>query len=294
MESRKVAGIRVDFGLKVPDVLAKIDEFVRAPGSHFLFTVNPEFVMKAQKDAELAWVLNSSHLSVPDGVGLLFARKYLDRISKMRRDFLFPLKAFVYGAWMGMSRLTDTRLSGSDLLYDICSHAEKNGYTIFLLGGWDKDKFGRMKSHHGNIAAKAVKKLKKDFPSLKIVGSSSDFSHGKDDDKKCLEYIGENMTKAGVEHIDILFVGFTAGKQEKWISRNVSKMPAKVGIGVGSSFDFTAGVYKRAPDMLKGRNLEWLFRLVNQPWRIKRIFISFPIFPLFVYFKSIQTLPENS
>ena len=45
---------------------------------------------------------------------------------------------------------------------------------------------------------------------------------------------------------------------------------------------------------LKGRNLEWLFRLVNQPWRIKRIFISFPIFPLFVYFKSIQTLPENS
>lgn len=292
MESRKIGGVRVDFGLGVPDVLAKIDEFVREPGSHFLFTVNPEFVMKARNDEVLRQVLNSSRLSVPDGVGILFAKKYLDRVSRMNRGSFFPISALVQGIRTGLTKVSETRLTGADMIFEICKNAEKSGQSVFLLGGWEKDQFGQMRGHHGNIADKAAQELKRRFPDLKIIGATSDFSDKESQDEKTIKQVHEIMTKAGVNSIDILFIGSTSGSQEKWIARNLPKIPAKVGIGVGASFDFISGMYKRAPDSMKRHNLEWLHRLINQPWRLKRIFISFPIFPLFIYLSSLKPTAE--
>lgn len=300
MESKEILGVRVDFGLRVPDVLKKIDEFVSTPGSHSLFTVNPEFIMKAQKDKELEVVLNASDLSVPDGAGVLFAKKYMDKVGDLPRDFLFPAKAFIYGSLMGFGSVfgsktfgSEEKLAGADMIFDICQHAERNGYTIYLLGGWEKDASGRMKSHHGNIADKAAERLKTLFPRLKIVGATSEFSKNEPQDAATVEYMKNDMTKGGVDHIDIVFVGFTSGDQEKWISRNLAKIPAKVGIGIGASFDFITETYERAPKALRGRNLEWLHRLMLQPWRIKRIFMSFPTFPFLVYLESVKSFRQK-
>jgi N-acetylglucosaminyldiphosphoundecaprenol N-acetyl-beta-D-mannosaminyltransferase len=70
--------------------------------------------------------------------------------------------------------------------------------------------------------------------------------------------------------IDILFVALGAPKQEFWINKNLDKIPVKVAIGVGGAFDYISGKTPRAPTFIRSVGLEWLFRLVVQPWRIKR------------------------
>lgn len=70
--------------------------------------------------------------------------------------------------------------------------------------------------------------------------------------------------------IDILFVAFGAPKQEMWISKNLNKIPVKIAIGVGGAFDYISGKTLRAPGFIRNIGLEWLFRLIAQPWRIKR------------------------
>lgn len=70
--------------------------------------------------------------------------------------------------------------------------------------------------------------------------------------------------------LDILFVAMGFPKQEKWIYENLEKIPAKVVMGVGGSFDFISGKTSRAPKVVRKVGFEWLYRLVNQPWRIKR------------------------
>jgi N-acetylglucosaminyldiphosphoundecaprenol N-acetyl-beta-D-mannosaminyltransferase len=69
---------------------------------------------------------------------------------------------------------------------------------------------------------------------------------------------------------DILFVAFGSPKQEIWIAENLNQLPAKVVIGVGGAFDFISGKVRRAPVFIRQLGLEWLFRLIIQPWRIKR------------------------
>ena len=69
-----------------------------------------------------------------------------------------------------------------------------------------------------------------------------------------------------------MFVAFGMGKQEKWIYENLSKMPSvKIAMGVGGSFDFISGKVKRAPLFLLRLGLEWMYRLVQEPRRFKRI-----------------------
>jgi len=67
-----------------------------------------------------------------------------------------------------------------------------------------------------------------------------------------------------------LFVAFGAPKQEFWISENLNKIPVKVAIGVGGAFDYISGKIPRAPRFIRNIGFEWLFRLVVQPWRMKR------------------------
>ena len=69
---------------------------------------------------------------------------------------------------------------------------------------------------------------------------------------------------------DLLFVGLGHGKQEKWIAKNLPKLKVKVAMGVGGSLDYVANPYLRAPRFLQTFGLEWLWRLILQPWRIRR------------------------
>ena len=78
---------------------------------------------------------------------------------------------------------------------------------------------------------------------------------------------------------DVLWVGMTAPKQEKWVQENRERLKVPVIGSIGAVFDFYAGTYPRAPQWMCGLGIEWLFRLVKEPRRMwRRNFISTPKF----------------
>ena len=78
---------------------------------------------------------------------------------------------------------------------------------------------------------------------------------------------------------DIVWVGLSTPKQEKWMAAHVDRLNAPVLIGVGAAFDFHAGLVKRAPRWIQHSGLEWLFRLMSEPRRLWRRYLK--IVPLF-------------
>lgn len=143
------------------------------------------------------------------------------------------------------------RVTGFDLMTKILEKAPEKGHTIFLLGG------------KPGIALKAAEKMKNKYPGLKIVGCH----HGYFDaieEKNILKEINSAQP-------DFLFVAMGAPKQEKWIYSNKDIINARVCMGVGGSLDVYAGITKRAPAVFRKLGLEWFYRLIKQPRRIRRM-----------------------
>lgn len=146
---------------------------------------------------------------------------------------------------------------GIDLLFELCKMSKREGYRIYLLGA------------RKEVIEKTVRQLKETFSEIKIVG----YQHG---------YFTSNEEKEIIQEIknfspDILFVGLGSPRQEKWIATHLKELDVKVAIGVGGSFDIISGKLKRAPIRLRWMGLEWLYRLYQEPQRIKRV-IQLPIF----------------
>lgn len=154
------------------------------------------------------------------------------------------------------------KVAGVDFMEEICRIAEKTGKSIFLLGA--------MKG----VASKAGGNLKNKFPRLKIAG----YLDGDFDLKACYK----NVNTASP---DILFVALGAPKQEKWIFENLNTMKSvKLSMGVGGAFDFMSGKIKRAPLWMRRTGLEWMWRLLSEPKRAKRILNAVIVFPaIFLY-----------
>ena len=140
-----------------------------------------------------------------------------------------------------MGKPLKERIHGVDLVKSLCKEVSKQPITVGFLGAGP------------NIAELTAECLRKNYPGLKVGLVSEEWSE-------------ELKNKKA----DILFVAFGSPKQEIWISENLERLPAKVVIGVGGAFDFISGKVRRAPLILRKIGLEWLFRLIIQPWRLKR------------------------
>lgn len=137
-------------------------------------------------------------------------------------------------------------VTGTDLMDKLCQEAVKKGWSVGLIGGGQ------------GVAAQTAAKYAK----LKVVLAESG---------GIVEEDGTELTNPALDQkIDILFVAFGQGKQEKWIVAHLPHLPVKVAIGVGGAFDYLSGLVPRAPLWMRQMGLEWLFRLICQPWRIKR------------------------
>jgi len=232
--------------LNLKQTLERIDSFLISNKSHKIFTPNPEICLKSSKDKQYRKILNSADINIPDGFGLKIG-----------------------GAILGQN--IPHRITGVDLTYKILYLANEKKLKIMLLGGM------------GNIAKQAAENIKKKFTSLNIVGAGQGlrikYKKGKIhyDKKQNLNIINFiNQVKP-----DILFVAFGAPKQEYWIYENIYKIKStKLILGVGGTFDFIAGKIKRAPKWMRKIGFEWLYRLFQEPKRIKRIFNALIAFPL--------------
>ncbi|HNV96990.1 MAG TPA: WecB/TagA/CpsF family glycosyltransferase [bacterium] len=219
--------------------ISQIEKFITDDKQHYIVTPNPEIILKASCDSEFRAILNNADLSLPDGFGVILASIFLGN----------PIYK---------------RVTGSDLSNKLFELADKKQYKIFLLGGM------------GDSAEIAKTKLELKYKNIEIVGATSGFENIKDISAQENENIINIINNSGAQ---ILFVGYGAPFQEKWIFDNLSKMPrVKVALGIGGVIDFVSGYAVRAPKLIRKIGMEWFWRLITEPRRIDRIFNAVVIF----------------
>jgi N-acetylglucosaminyldiphosphoundecaprenol N-acetyl-beta-D-mannosaminyltransferase len=165
-----------------------------------------------------------------------------------------------------LSRLLGFRhvaqVCGSDLMLAVCERSVTRGYRHFFYGGAP------------GVAEKLAARLQSRFPGLQVVGIDSPpfrpLTPRED------QTVVERMNAA---RPDVVWVGLSTPKQERWIAAHMGQLSAPVLIGSGAAFDFHAGLKRRAPRWMQKAGLEWLFRLMLEPRRLwRRYLINNPWF----------------
>ena len=206
-----------------------------------IVTVNPEFVMTAQRDVAFLRILQEADLCPPDGVGLLYAAR-----------------------WYG--RRLPERVPGSELVYHLAALAARRGWRLFLLGAAP------------GVAEEAAAVLQRSYPGLLIAGTYAG-SPSPAENEAIVQRINESRA-------DLLYVAYGAPRQDKWIARNREALATvRVALGVGGALDFITGRAVRAPRWVQELGLEWLHRLLREPWRWRRM-LALPHFALKVLLSS--------
>lgn len=155
--------------------------------------------------------------------------------------------------------LTGTRLkkiAGEDLFFYEMKRLNENGGSCFFLGSSD------------NTLNSIVKRARSEFPKVNVQKFSPPFKteFTQTDNKAMVDKINEFRP-------DVLFIGMTAPKQEKWAANNLSDLNVKHICCIGAVFDFYAGTVKRAPKIFIALGMEWFFRLIKEPRRMWRRYI---------------------
>jgi len=286
-DSQNILGVRVDFGLTMSDVLSETERMLKEKGKpHLICTTNAEFIMSAQDDPEFKSLINNSVLSIPDGVGVLFAHYYLKGTKNIKSSLLKFLWGISFGVLSFFKNFSvGEKISGVDLATEIMKLSSKKGYSVFLLGGWPKDSWGnRIVPVPFDMAQLAAEKVREQYPTVNIIGASSSFNRNPSEDAATVNYIKQCMKEHNVKELDFILVAYNHKYQEDWYLRNASKIPAKIGIGLGGTFDYLSG-YLTRPTSYK---FEWLKKIFLRPTKVSRILRAFPIFPLQVFLDSTR------
>jgi N-acetylglucosaminyldiphosphoundecaprenol N-acetyl-beta-D-mannosaminyltransferase len=150
--------------------------------------------------------------------------------------------------WLG--RPVRERVTGSDGIYRLAAHCAQQGYRMFMLGAAP------------GVAEIVAARLAAANPGLEVVGTHAG-SPRVEDEEEIVQLVRRTAP-------DVLLVAYGVPAEEKWIARNSERLGVPVMIGVGGSFDFVAGVARRAPVWMRRAGLEWLHRLICEPWRWRR------------------------
>jgi len=151
------------------------------------------------------------------------------------------------------------RIPGIDLMMEILKQATSKKYGIYLLGASPA------------VIQTAAKNINKKYPDLRILGTMHGYFKNDEEQEVLDDILDANP--------DILFVGMGSPYQEKWAIKHLHKLRVPVIMCVGGSFDVISGYLKRAPKWMQKIGLEWLYRFMQQPSRLKRILVL----PFFIY-----------
>ena len=213
-----------------------------------IFTPNPEIITYAQKNLDFKNIVRSAQINLPDGAGVVWA------IFKR-----FGIKI--------------SRISGVDFVQELVVTAVKKRYTIGLIGGRE------------GLALKALECLQKKHKNLVgwaengpevIISKSKIQMSNQIQNPNFTKEIKRIVHKIQMENSSIIFVGMGFPKQEYFIEKLKIQMSKSkftnplVLMSVGGTFDYLAGRVARAPGWMRERGLEWLYRLVKEPRRLKR------------------------
>ena len=216
------------------EALNEICRLIDIKQNSYVVAVNVDVVMKMENDLYLKKISDEANLTIVDGKPLVW-------IAKLHKH---PVKE---------------KISGSDLVPELCNVSEKRGYSIFILGGAE------------GVAEKAKINLQEKYIDIKIVGTYSP-PYGFEKDIVELKNIND---KISMLEPDIVLACFGCPKQEKWVYENYKMINACVFICAGATVDFLAKNVKRAPRWMSNCGLEWLYRFLQEPRRLfKRYFID--------------------
>lgn len=231
-----------------------------------IMTPNPEQIVRSVQQKAFAVLLNQADLAIPDGIGVSWAARITGA-----------------GGHVG-------RLSGSDLMDDLVNLAAEKGLGIGLIGG---------PPGLADVALECLRKKHTTLTGMALTMPEIRLQHGKisEDDKISYSYAPENpeicrildhtARKLMDRNLRIVFIGMGAPKQE-WVMHELSRRLITMGsnkpivlMAVGGTFAFVAGKLPRAPRWVRNIGLEWLWRLILEPWRIGRQ-LSLVVFVLYV------------
>jgi len=166
-------------------------------------------------------------------------------------DLIVPDGAGVVWAAKRLGRPVAERVAGFDLLHALMAEADRRGWRVYLLGA------------EPEVVARAAERLARSYPGAVLAGYRDGYFDDSED--------GEIVREIARVRPHLLFVARSAARQDPWIARHRDKLGAAILMGVGGSFDVIAGKLKRAPQSWQRLGLEWLYRLLQEPWRFKRM-----------------------
>ena len=198
----------------------------------YIVTPNVDHVCRFHRDADFRQAYQQAFLLLPDGTPIVWAS----------RLFGTPLPQ---------------KVSGSDLVPNLCALAEERGFSVFFLGG------------SPGAAEESATVLLKIHPRLRIAGIHCPpygFEHEPEASRRAVEAVREASP-------DICLVALGSPKQELWMQRHHEESGAIVCIGVGAVFEFISRRVRRAPRWVQVRGGEWLWRLAQEPRRLWRRYL---------------------
>ena len=234
VERVSILGVPMDCVTMTEAVLIA-DDLVRSGRKGAVFAINPEKIIAASENPQLLQAINAAALLIPDGGGAVLAAR------------------------LGGFR-TRRRVTGADLMPELCSLAATRGYPVFVFGA------------RPEVTPMACRALRDAYPGLKIAGFQNGYLSSAD-----AQELSDRINASGAR---LLFVGLGSPQQELWIHENLPKLTTvNVCQGVGGTLDVLAGRVKRAPIAWQRSYLEWLYRILREPARIRR----FPRLVTFAY-----------
>ncbi|MBV8630616.1 MAG: WecB/TagA/CpsF family glycosyltransferase [Silvibacterium sp.] len=193
---------------------------------------NAQLVTIASNNPRFAKALQDAGLAIPDGISVVLASRLLGK----------PISE---------------RVTGGDLMEQLCAECAKEGLSVFFLGGLP------------GAADKAAQKLERRYPGLKVAGTFCP-SQGFENEAAQSARVRQLITETAP---DLLCVALGAPKQEIWMHENCSSLPIGAAIAVGAALDTQAGLRKRAPRWTHKIGMEWLYRLAREPRRLWRRYL---------------------
>lgn len=191
-----------------------------------------------------------------------YARNHNDYREIIRQaDYITPDGVGIIIASKILNTPLKERITGYDMMLEFFKMNTKRPLRIYMLGA------------EADVIEICAKKVKESYPNVELVGYHHGFFDIEDD---------QFAEKISALKPDLLLLGMGFPRQENWISKHYDKFNKGLFIGIGGSFDVFSGKLKRAPEFWIKMNLEWLYRLLKQPSRWKRMLVL-PLFLLRVF-----------
>lgn len=284
-----IAGLKIDAPTKT-QLLAELAERLRRGQQTFICTPYSEFLYAGLRHPEVLAMLNQFDYAVADGVGVLWAARFLHLPLTAKSYFGRIFQAYWQAVYSGaeilfnpraLRKILPEKIAGADLVWDLAKMAAENSYSVYLLGGF------------GSTPQLAAEKLETYLLTTYLPGRQAGnlqlklagYSNKNPDDLTAIADIQKAKP-------DFLFVAYGPIKQESWLMQYKNQLPVKLAVGLGGTFDYLAGARRSPPKFIRGIGLEWLYRLFTQPHRTGRIYrATFGLISLLVRHKVFSTYP---